>query len=436
MTKSLLSLFACICSATVVLGSHNFQCPTTGRRLELNNSAEIGTKQQPPKLDGEQYRRRAKARRRHGYLGGSTKSSKKFFQTTKSSKSSKSKSSTCKSSDDDERLECGNTYGSDARITLLGDLDCTGQITTEGGAAITLKDGAVLDCDGHTIQGGGEDETFNVTGVLLMGDAQVVNCEIAEFNIGIHVVGDANFVRDATIYGNVGGGIKVESDGCNAISNTDAPSNNGPGFDISGTGIVLLSDVSSIGNFNSDEFVEGLRIDTSGVTSTARRHLLDKLEIDPDASLTVVLDDATFSWNAGNGITTSGDSKLDLHLFGEIALIGNIGEGMELFATELSMTNLHEQTVISRNILNGINLAANAEVLFGEYSETSICNHDGTDQDGNDISDDIAGAGSFKLEDDGVVVCSTSTAASVDGFSCDPDACGDRADEGVEVCIK
>ena len=75
----------------------------------------------------------------------------------------------------------------------------------------------------------------------------------------------------------------------------------------------------------------------------------------------------------------------------------------------------------------GINLVDASEVLFGEYSQTSIC-----DQDGNDIEGD----GSFELEDDGVLVCSTSTATDISGFSCTPGACNDTADAGVEVCIK
>lgn len=433
MTKSLLLLLAGLCcSAIIVRGSHNFQCPMTRRRLDSiqTTKKEGGGQQKPPKLDGEQYRRRAKRQRRHNRGGGSTQKSsrKKFFETHKSTKS---KSSTCRSGDDDERLKCGAVFeGLDVRITLLGDLDCSGQFMKDG-AAITLKDGAVLDCDGHTIHGGGDDEPFNVTGVQLMGDAKIVNCEIAEFHIGIHIENDANMVSGATVYGNVNGGIKVENDGCNTIEETDTVSNNGPGIDASGTGILLLSDVYSISNFGVQTAtlgkVPGLRIETKDATSTIRRHLLDKLEINPSASLTVIVDDATFSWNDGNGVATSGDGKLDLHLFGEIAVIGNSGDGMTLSATDGSMTTFHEQNVISRNFNAGINLAADSKVLFGEYSQTSICDQD---------VDDIDGEGSFKLEYDGVVLCSTSNATNVDGFSCDSQVCQNNAEAGVEVCIK
>lgn len=432
MTKSLLLLFACVlCSATVVLGSHNFQCPMTGRRLESGNTSETEkeTNQKPPKLDGEQYRRRAKRQRRHNRGGGSTQKSskKKFFETHKSSKS---KSSTCKSGDDDERLKCGAVFeGLDVRITLLSDLDCTGQLQNDQ-AGITLKDGAVLDCNGHTFRGGA-DAAFNVTGVHLMGNAQVVNCEIAEFHVGIHIENDANMVSGTTVYGNVNGGIKVDNDGCNTIEETDTVSNTGPGIDASGTGILLLSEVSSISNFGTQTAtlgeVPGLLIDTSDATSTSRRHLLDKLEINPTASLTVIVDDATFSWNDGSGIATSGDGKLDLHLFGEVAVIGNSGDGMTLSATDGSMTTFHEQIAITSNFNAGINLAADSKVLFEEYSQTSIC-----DQDVNDID----GEGSFKLEYDGVVVCSASSATNVDGFSCTAGACLAAAADGAEVCFK
>ena len=374
MTKSLLFLFACVlCSATVVLGSRNFQCPMTGRRLESDNAAEKETKQQPPKLDGEQYRRRAKRQRRHNRGGGSTKKSskKKFFETHKSSKS---KSSTCKSTDDDERLECGNVFkGLDVRITLLGDLDCSGQFPEDGGAAITLKDGAVLDCNGHTLRGDGDVGTGHV-GIVLMGDATVVGCEVTDFNTGISVQGDGNTVIDSTIYGNREGGIEVANSGCNAIRDTDTTSNDGAGIVASGTGILLLSDISSIGNFGGS----GIEIDSSGsisTTSSNRRHLLHELVLDPAASLTVVIDDATVSFNEGSGIFTRGDEKLDLHLFGEIAIVGNVDDGITLATTDMSMATVHEKTTISRNGIHGINLSTGGSVVFGEYTETSVCDH-------------------------------------------------------------
>ena len=441
MTKSLLLLFACVLfSATVVLGSHSFQCPMTGRRLESDTTAEKVTNQKPPKLDGEQYRRRAKRQRRHNRGGGSTmksSSKKKFFETHKSSKS---KSSTCKSADDDDRLECGAVFeGLDVRITLLSDLDCTGQLATNQ-AAITLKDGAVLDCNGHTLRGDGEVGTGHV-GIVLMGNAQVVGCEVTDFNTGISVQGDGNTVLESTIYGNREGGIAVANSGCNAIRDTDTTSNDGAGIVASGTGILLLSDISSIGNFGGS----GIEIDSSGSISTTsrnRRHLLHELVLDPAASLTVVIDDATISFNEGSGISTTGDEKLDLHLFGEIAIVGNVDDGMTLATTDMSMATVHEKTTISRNGIHGINLVAGGSVVFGEYTETSVCDHiyqSATDDPTPDPavdSADLFGAGSFELEDDGVVVCSTSNATNVDGFTCTAGACLAAAKEGAEVCLK
>lgn len=429
MTKSLLLLFACVCSATVVLGSHNFQCPMTGRRLESDNTAaEKETNQEPPKLDGEQYRRRAKRQRRHNRGGGSTKKSskKKFFETHKSSKS---KSSTCKSGDDDERLKCGAVFeGLDVSITLLSDLDCTGQLTTNQ-AAITLKDGAILDCNGHTLRGDGEVGTGHV-GIVLMGDATVVGCEVTDFNTGISMKGVGNTVLDSTIYGNREGGITVASSGCNAIRDTDTTSNDGAGIVASGTGILLLSDITSIGNFGGS----GIEVDSSGSISTTsrnRRHLLHELVLDPAASLTVVIDDATISFNEGSGISTTGDEKLDLHLFGEIAIVGNVDDGMTLATTDMSMATVHEKTAISRNGIHGINIGAGGSVIFGEYTETSVCDHTYESD-----AVDLFGDGSFELEDDGIVVCSTSNATNIDGFTCTDGACLAAAMKGAEVCIK
>jgi len=173
------------------------------------------------------------------------------------------------------------------------------------------------------------------------------------------------------------------------------------------------------------------------------RHLLHNLDIDPMASLTVVVDDATFSWNDENGIVTEGTEKLDLHLFGLVAIIGNYkGDGLNLDAMNNSTTTIHELTTVSRNGVignavpngaGGINLsAADGTVTFGEYAEASVCFHT---YDTTTPSVDIYGAGSFVLEDCGVVVCSTSD-ATTNGFACVAGACQTAAEAGVEVCAK
>jgi len=425
MTNFLLFFFgSCLLSTSVVLGSRNFQCPSSSSRRLDTDSDSVDF--EPPKLDGRQYRRRAKRSRRRREPKKPSK--KKFFSPKRSSKST-SKSDTCKSADDEDTLKCGAEFeGLDVRITLLGDWDCTGQLEPDQ-AAITLKDGAVLDCNGHTLRGDGQ---TGITGIVLMGDATVIGCEVADFVTGIRVVGDANTVLDSTIYGNLKG-IVVESDGCNTIRETDTPANIGSGIIVSGTGILLLSDVSSIGNFFADPSVNvsGLEINSFGATTTTsrRRHLLHELNVDPTASLTVVVDDGTFSLTDGFGISTNGDKKLDLHLFGKIAVVDNFTDGLTLAATDGSTTTIHEQTTISRNGINGINLFSGGTVLFGEYAEASIC-------DSGDDSHDISGDGSFVLEDDGVVVCSTSNATDIDGFECMADACLDAAKVGVKVCVK
>ena len=454
MTKSLLLLLAGLCcSAIIVTGSHNFQCPMTRRRLDSiqTTKKEGGGQQKPPKLDGEQYRRRAKRQRRHNRGGGSTQKSsrKKFFETHKSSKS---KSSTCSSGDDDERLKCGAVFGGlDVRITLLSDLDCTGQLQNDQ-AGITLKDGAVLDCNGHTLRGDGEVGTGHV-GIVLMGDAAVVGCEVTDFNTGIRVVGDGNTILDSTIYGNRDDGIVVASSGCNAIRDTETISNDVAGVVASGTGLLLLSDISSISNGYSTRG-SGIEITSSGSISTTsrnRRHLLEELVLDPAASFTVVIDDANISFNGiyddnpsgiMSGIFTTGDDKLDLHLFGEIAIVGNVDDGMTLSAADMSMTKIHEKTTISRNGVHGINLAGEGSVVFGEYTKTFVCNHiyqSATDTPTPDPavdSADLFGDGSFELEDDGAVVCSTSNATDISAFTCTAGACLAAAANGAEVCVK
>ena len=302
-------------------------------------------------------------------------------------------------------------------------MDCPGQLLGDEEAAITLKDGTVLDCnDGE-----------NGTGIVLMGDAAVVNCDVTNFDTGVRIVGDSNTVQDSTIYGNFDGGIVVESNGCNAIRDTDSTAN---GFAVTGTGILLLSGISSIGNFNN-----GMEIASRGALMR-NRHLLHNLDIDPMASLTVVVDDATFSWNDENGIVTEGTEKLDLHLFGLVAIIGNYnGDGLNLDAMNNSTTTIHEQTTVSRNGVvgdgngaGGINLsAADGTVIFGEYAEASVCFHT---YDTTTPSVDIYGDGSSLQEDGGMVVCSTDSATGTNELNCFESACMDAAGAGVEVCAK
>ena len=440
MTKTLLLLLACLDLAFVVLAANNFQCPMSQRRLVSDHKREKGSKNQqpkPPKLDSGQYRRRAKRARVHSRAGSSTNapSTKKLFETYESSKS-------CKyGNDDEERLKCGAVFeGLDVDITLQSDLDCTGQLQ-KGQAAITLKDGAVLDCNGHTLRGDGKVGTGHV-GIVLMGDAKVVGCEVTDFNSGIRVVGEGNTVLDSFLYGNREGGISVESRGCNDIRDTDTTSNDGPGIAASGTGILLLSDVSSVGNFGGS----GIEITSSGAASTTsrnRRHLLQEFVLDPDASLTVIVDDATVSFNEGSGIYSTGDEKLDLHLYGNVAIIGNVDDGMTLSATDMSTTTIHEKTTISRNGIHGIDLSARGSVVFGEFTKTSVSDHiyqsaTDTNPTPNPAVDstDLYGAGSFELKNDGVVVCSTSNAADISGFSCTPGACLAAAEKGAEVCVE
>ena len=95
-------------------------------------------------------------------------------------------------------------------LKLTQDVCCNNTAIDDGP---TLMNGAILDCDGHTITGGGS--VFDGTGVTVDGSSGSVvrNCVITNFENGIQVINNSNdvVIRNVHVHSNKKYGIQVDS---------------------------------------------------------------------------------------------------------------------------------------------------------------------------------------------------------------------------------
>ena len=95
-------------------------------------------------------------------------------------------------------------------LKLTQDVYCNNTAIDDGP---TLINGAILDCDGHSITGGGS--VFDGTGVTVDGSSGSVvrNCVITNFENGIEVINNSNdvVIRNVHVHSNKKYGIQVDS---------------------------------------------------------------------------------------------------------------------------------------------------------------------------------------------------------------------------------
>ena len=284
-----------------------------------------------------------------------------------------------------------------------------------GSAAITLLDGAVLDCDGHSITGGGS--MTRTDGIKVMGDgAQIHNCAVAAFKngifgengggtlemndvaavdneeTGIYLVGWDNIELDKIVTNENGGGaLHIESNIAGTIQVNDIEARfNGQGEDVAAIRVLPNSRRISI---EKARFVGGgqaaVGIYISGVSGGTVEmkdiSVTDTLEIGifVDGGNTV-LEDVISDWNIGDGLVYSGES---LSLKGENSFSNNgDGDGHGLIikgATTATTVSVDAKAKVAVNNNDGVGIRVENAVGFTLEKKASLeaCDNDVYDWD-------------------------------------------------------
>ena len=116
-------------------------------------------------------------------------------------------------SEDTVADKCGGRYSGNIVVSLKEDLMCNQDNTVDEEAAITLTNGATLDCEGHELSMG--DDVNIQFGVLMIDTATVRNCIVSKFelsNAEIESQSGVTTITDSTFSESKTDGVWVEQD--------------------------------------------------------------------------------------------------------------------------------------------------------------------------------------------------------------------------------